>query len=202
MTKKDSSSPSKTVRVAPVEHGKGELEPIGGSANDAFNNVVLNQVLRALWASSDSEHRDQQYQAALTGMMGLKPRDELEGMMAAQLVAMHNAAMECFRRAMIPEQTFEGRESSLKHAVKLSRAYAELLLALDKHRGKGQQRVTVEHVHVHQGGQAVVGAVNTGGGVLRGIEDQPHAPSRITHEPGSPLPCPDQARDPVPIAGG
>jgi hypothetical protein len=33
--------------------------------------------------------------------------------------------------------------------------------ALQKLRGKaGQQKVTVEHVHVHQGGQAIVGAVS------------------------------------------
>ena len=32
---------------------------------------------------------------------------------------------------------------------------------LDKHRGKGQQKVTVEHVHVEAGGQAVVGNVTT-----------------------------------------
>ena len=31
--------------------------------------------------------------------------------------------------------------------------------ALNRHRGKGQQKVTVEHVHVHQGGQAIVGHV-------------------------------------------
>jgi hypothetical protein len=30
-------------------------------------------------------------------------------MIAAQLVASHNAAMECYRRAMLPEKTFEGR---------------------------------------------------------------------------------------------
>ncbi len=30
-------------------------------------------------------------------------------------------------------------------------------------RGKGQQKVTVEHVHVHQGGEAVVGAVSLDG---------------------------------------
>ena len=45
-------------------------------------------------------------------------------------------------------------------ANKLSRTYAALLFeALNRHRGKGQQKVTVEHVHVHAGGQAVVGAV-------------------------------------------
>ena len=35
------------------------------------------------------------------------------------------------------------------------------LEALNKHRGKGQQKVTVEHVHVHQGGQAIVGRIHT-----------------------------------------
>jgi hypothetical protein len=38
-----------------------------------------------------------------------------------------------------------------------ARTYATLLEALNRHRGKGQQKVTVEHVHVHEGGQAIVG---------------------------------------------
>jgi hypothetical protein len=56
---------------------------------------------------------------------------------------------------MIGEQTFEGRRESLSQANKLSRTYAVLLDALNRHRGKGQQKVTVEHVHVHQGGPAL-----------------------------------------------
>src|SRR5216683_686288 len=85
-------------------------------------------------------------------------------MIAAQLLAAHNASMECYRRAMIGEQTFEGRRENLSQANKLSRSYAVLLDALNRHRGKGQQKVTVEHVHVHSGGQAVVGMVETPGG--------------------------------------
>ena len=80
-------------------------------------------------------------------------------MLAAQLVACHNASMECYRRAMIGEQTFEGRRENLSQANKLSRTYTTLLEALNRHRGKGQQKVTVEHVHVHEGGQAIVGNV-------------------------------------------
>src|SRR5687767_15968296 len=94
-------------------------------------------------------------------MVGIKPSDELEGMLAAQLVACHNASMECFRRAMIGEQSFEGRRENLNQANKLSRTYATLLEALNRHRGKGQQKVVVEHVHVHAGGQAVVGTVES-----------------------------------------
>jgi hypothetical protein len=74
-------------------------------------------------------------------------------MIASQLLAAHNAALECHRRAMFPDQTFEGYRENLNQANKLSRTYAVLLDALNRHRGKGQQKVTVEHVHVHSGGQ-------------------------------------------------
>ena len=47
--------------------------------------------------------------AVLVGLVGIGPKDELEGMAAAQLIAAHNAAIECYRRAMIGEQIFEGR---------------------------------------------------------------------------------------------
>jgi hypothetical protein len=97
-------------------------------------------------------------------------------MIGAQLLAAHNAAMECYRRAMIEQQSFEGRRENLNQANKLSRTYSTLLEALNRHRGKGQQKVTVEHVHVHSGGQAVVGVVETPrGGDRMKLEDQPHA---------------------------
>jgi len=122
-------------------------------------------------------------------------------MLAAQMLASHNAAMECYRRAMIAEQPFEGRRESLSQANKLSRTYAVLLDALNRHRGKGQQKVTVEHVHVHQGGQAIVGTVTPGGGGKHRSEGQPRASRGITHESGAPLWSPDPCREAVPIAG-
>jgi len=36
--------------------------------------------------------------------------------------------------------------------------------ALKKYRTGGQQKMIVEHVHVNEGGQAIVGNVNPGGG--------------------------------------
>jgi hypothetical protein len=140
------------------------LQTVGGSKDETFNTGLLNQITNALWlVHSDNDTQIERFLAAALPMIAAKPRDELEGMLAAQMVAAHAAAMECYRRAMIPEQTSECRQDNLRQAAKLSRVYADLLLALDKHRGKGQQRVTVEHVHVHQGGQAIVGAVHQGG---------------------------------------
>ena len=143
---------------------KGRLKSIGGSQSDHWNNTLANQTIQALWLKhSDTETRDKQISATLAAQIGISPKDELEGMMAAQLIAAHNAAMECYRRAMIGEQSFEGRSENLSQANKLSRTYSTLLEALNRHRGKGQQKVTVEHVHVHAGGQAVVGTVETRG---------------------------------------
>lgn len=178
----------------------GRLKPIGGSMSDDWNNIVANQCVAALWLKHASpEQFEKQRHAALHGLVGIAPRDELEGMIAAQLLACHNASMECYRRAMLGEQTFEGRRENLAQANKLSRTYATLLEALNRHRGKGQQKVTVEHVHVHAGGQAIVGNVEAqGGGLSPKSEDQPHA---IAHTSGTPMPCTDAARDAVPVSG-
>jgi hypothetical protein len=142
----------------------GTLTAIGGSASDDWNNRIANDTIQTLWLkNSDEETKSRQMSAAIAGLVGIAPKDELDGMMAAQHIASHSAAMECYRRAMIGEQTFEGRRENLSQANKLSRTFTMLLDSLNRHRGKGQQKVTVEHVHVHSGGQAIVGAVTPGG---------------------------------------
>jgi hypothetical protein len=100
---------------------------------------------------------------------------------------------------MLSEQTFEGRRENLNQANKLSRTHAALLEALNRHRGKGQQKVTVEHVHVHAGGQAVVGMVETpGGGEREKSEYRPHA-KQIAHAPEPPMWSENKEGEPVPI---
>ena len=172
------------------------LRRVGGSKSPHWNNVLVRQAIDTLWLDEDA--RDRQINATVGALMGIEPRDELEGMMAAQLVAAHNAAMECYRRAMIGEQTFEGRHENLNQANKLSRTDATLLEALNRHRGKGQQKVTVEHVHVHAGGQAVVGMVAPGGGDRAKLEDQ--APA-IAYTPQPTMWSANTEREPVPVTG-
>jgi hypothetical protein len=192
-----------TVQLPRPSAGQGKLKQVAGSLSDDFNDVLINQVCNTLWlAHSDPAARDMQIRAACAALIGMKPSDETEGMLAAQMVATHSAAMECYRRAMLDAQTFEGRRENLNQANKLTRSYAALVEALNRHRGKGQQRVTVEHVHVHQGGQAIVGAVHQGGGAPRENQDQPHAQA-LTHEPGQTLPSEIEAvGEAVPGAGG
>lgn len=57
---------------------------------------------------------------------------------------------------------FEGRDLALKYASKLMAMYVRQLETLDKHRGKGQQKITVEHVTVNAVGQGIVSNVTAG----------------------------------------
>jgi hypothetical protein len=197
MTKTKKSTEPTVVEAHDPSSLPGKLRRIGGSKSDNWNNVIANQTMQTLWLkNSDEDARKTQVSAAIAGLIGINPNDELEGMLASQLVACHNASMECYRRAMIGEQSFEGRRENLSQANKLSRTYTTLLEALNRHRGKGQQKVTVEHVHVHEGGQAIVGNVE-GGGMRTKSENQPHA---LGYAPGETLRSGNTEREAVPIA--
>ena len=97
-------------------------------------------------------------------LQAIKPQDELEGMLAVQMVGLHNLTMEMMSRATILDQTVEGVTSNINRITKLSRTFAALLEALNRHRNKGQQKMTVEHVHINKGGQAIIGTVERGEG--------------------------------------
>ena len=103
-----------------------------------------------------------------------------------------------------PPSTVDGGCHPASQANKLSRTYATLLEALNRHRGKGQQKVTVEHVHIYQGVQAIVGSLTHQGGTTKS-EDQPHEPEprSLAHEPGTEMPSEVEAeRETVPVTGG
>ena len=102
--------------------------------------------------------------AALATILEIDPQDSIELMLATQMTAVHNMAMEMSRRAMHSEQSLEGVEKNINFANKLMRTFSTQVEALNKYRTKGQQKITVQHVNVNDGGQAVIGDVNPGGG--------------------------------------
>lgn len=121
------------------------MRSVGGSLFEPFNAMIARQALAGSWGTVESDDdRQTKASVALVALRSVAPRNELEGMMAAQLVACHNAAMECFRRAALAEQGPQVRDANLAHAGRLSRAYAALVAALD--RGEdGPKTVIVEH---------------------------------------------------------
>jgi hypothetical protein len=147
-----------------IAQARALFPQVTGTKNETLSLHLINQVIGTLWIDegTSKDVQTQSIAAALAALEGIAPRTELESLLAVQMVATHSAAMECLRRAMIQNQTFEGREQNLKHAVKLLGTYTRQLEALDKHRGKGAQKITVEHVSVHAGGKAIVGNMAAG----------------------------------------
>lgn len=163
-----------------------QIETIVDQEKTTFHKRLLDQIVGSLWIGSEfmNEQVGDTLKAAIAALQGINPKGEMEGMLAVQMVATHNAAMECLRRAMIRDQTFEGRDQNLKHASKLLSVYARQIETLDKHRGKGQQKVTVEYVNVEAGGQAIVGDVNPDGRSRKRSGLKKESPKYVTHEPG------------------
>ena len=137
----------------PDKFGPQLLETTGSTDAD-FSGTILTQV-SATFHSKDNEGIAN-FSAAL--MHGLKPRDETESLLIAQMAGTHNLSMEYMRKAAIPEQYLEAGADFTNRAYRLMNLFIKQLEILMKYRGEAtQQKVIVEHVHIHEGGKAVVG---------------------------------------------
>ena len=134
----------------------------------------------------------------LATMHGIAPKNEVEGMLASQVVTVHCAAMNQMR-LMNSADTLEKFNCYANQANKFMRTYSAQMETLKRYRAKANQTVRVERVYVNEGGQAIVGNVQGGGGETK-TEGQPHA-KQVTHAPGTPMPSQDEAGDAVPGPG-
>jgi hypothetical protein len=80
MTKAKTSAQKTVVQAHDPSSLPGKLRSIGGSKSDTWNNVVANQAMQSIWGkNSDQEERNNLYSAAIAGLVGIGPKDELEG---------------------------------------------------------------------------------------------------------------------------
>jgi hypothetical protein len=149
--------------VVSLTEPPGGLREYGGSDCPDFNRALVMATVAAVPAI-DADGIDQRIAAACAGLAAFKSKDEIEAMLAGQAIALHQAAMECLRRAMLAGQPFEIASKLRKDGANMARGMADMLDALDRKRGKGPQVVRVERVVVHDGGQAIVGTVAAGRG--------------------------------------
>lgn len=147
-----------------------------GTSEDRLLHVLLNQLLSIEDIDTiDSATVNQ----SLAFMHDMKPQDTLEAMLAMQMQATHRAMLTYSGKLLSPDsRSIEQANFYMNSITKLSRTYIAQMDALNKHRGKGQQKMTVEHVHINQGGQAIIGNVTQAGrgeSVQKTVE-APHAP--------------------------
>jgi hypothetical protein len=127
--------------------------------------------------SKEKEASERGANFMLSVIKGIEPRNQIEAMLAAQMTAVHMATMT-FARRLAHVDNIPQQDSASNAFNKLARTFAAQMSALKEYRSKGEQKMTIQHVHVAEGGQAIVGNVNApteGIGARKKSEDQPHA---------------------------
>ena len=170
-----------------------------GTTDFDFYSGLLCQLLNA---SKEKEVSESGTNFMLSVIKGIEPRDQTEAMLAAQMAAVHMASMT-FARRMAHVETIPQQDSASNAFNKLTRTFASQVEALKRYRSGGEQKMTVQHVHVAEGGQAIVGNVSAsteGVGAREKAKEQPHG---LSYAPGVPMPRTIEGeRATVPRPGG
>jgi hypothetical protein len=169
------------------------MEAIGTTDMDFFN-LLIGQL-----AEVGSHGRDVDelgINSLLSIIKGIKPRDQVEAMLAAQMAAVHTATMT-FARRLAHVDNIPQQDSAERAFNKLARTFVTQMEALKRYRTGGEQKVTVQHVTVGEGGQAIVGNVTQGRGEV--APDKTVAtPLALTDAKTAPMPI-VEAKSQVPI---
>ena len=117
------------------------------TADEDFLNGIVDQIASA---SAHGQDIERGLNFMLSVIKGIEPRDQLEAMLAAQMAAVHVATMT-FARDLAPV--------NISGFNKLTRTFAMQMEALKRYRSGAEQKVTLQHVSVAEGGQAIIGNI-------------------------------------------
>ncbi len=148
-----------------------------GTDSPELSHLLLREALLNLnpVEGQGDAARSRRIRATMAALGGIAPRDSIEGMLAAQMVAVHEVAMDSLRLAVHRQATVEGGELNIAQAVRLMTLYGRQMDTLARHRGGRPQTVSVGHVRIEPGAQAIVGNVSQtrgDGSQASGIRDR------------------------------
>ena len=175
-----------------------------GTASPEFAQHNAGRVASIMRQRGAAIPDETELNAGLAAVSGIAPENEIEAMLAVQMVGTHEVAMEMLTKAKRADTT-DHLERYGALATKLLRTYTAQIDALSKLRRKGEQTVRVEHVHVYEGGQAIVGNVTQGGGAHLENGHQPHAltgPAALAFQADPTMLRADAGQETVPVASG
>ena len=173
-----------------------QLADAFGTRSRAVISTFMNQLSTLCTTSHwDEEARqwrmnENEFSASLAIVSSIKPRNEMEAALAAQMVAIHLLQMKCAAHAI----RFEYDTKTVAVTGKLARTFTLQLETLQRLRGRRKttnQSIRVkkelhQHVHYHRGDA--------------GTDGQPQATRARQPEKLPALPSPDENGEDVPLA--
>ncbi len=132
-----------------------------GTASSDFVNATLLQIQNAsrLPGAGISETG---INAILALIKAAEPKNEIEAALAIQMACSHSVTMVLLERLGGGFRNDQSMARLAGAASRLMRASAMHVETLRRLRSGGSQHVRVEHVHVNDGGQAVIGNIKSG----------------------------------------
>jgi hypothetical protein len=179
-----------TLQIA-VEHADKKaasmlLAEALGTADNDFVYGLLRQLAHA--NSREGKVDEIAFRLMFSVIKGIEPKDQLESMLAAQMAAVHQVTMKLAARLNLADRA---EPQDIAAFNKFVRTFATQLEALKRYRTGGEQKVTVQHVSVNEGGQAIVGNVTHAA--------RQTAPEKVVDS----APTLSDAREPpMPVVGG
>jgi hypothetical protein len=118
------------------------------------------------------DERVKMQRGAIDLYVSLQPTDPIESIIARQIVGLNNLSMDCFEQAAQTTKV-PVRDVNLRYGIKGAALLADFIKLFESRRSQGPQNVPVRKLKVEEGGQAIVGNVQTGEKRRR----QVHSPS-------------------------
>lgn len=137
------------------------LEHALGTTSYEFANGIIGQLINVAVKGKNPDPAAVNF--CLDIVAGINPRDQLETLLGAQMAAIHLATMT-FARRLAHVENITQQDSAERALNKLARTFTAQMETLKRYRTGGEQKVTVHHVTVNEGGQAIVGTVGQSGG--------------------------------------
>jgi len=192
------------VMTNPHTDSKGweiRLQNALGTRSKEFLDWCILQIINVFPTKDGANVKD--LDAVLAVLDGAQPQNEIEAMLIIQLAITHALAMRS-ARMMARSKEIPQQDSNGLAVHRLTRTFTTQIDALAKLRRGGEQKVTVEHVHVYPGAQAIVGNVAHSPGPRGIVENsgQPHAAEdqrTLALKAGAPVLCQDPQREALPV---
>jgi hypothetical protein len=137
--------------------GSALLREAIGTDNNEFLGTILSQLHQA--SLHDGVIDELKLNFIFSVVKGVRPRDQIVAMLAIQMAAVH-WHMLSFERRTVGIPNVEYAEIIDRSFNRLARTFALQVETLKRYQNGGEQTLTVQHVTVGQGGQAIVGTVN------------------------------------------
>lgn len=180
-----------------IDHPDLELgERLVADALGAPDREAMDGILQQLARASVSDgNPDEANLAFMISMVkDIKPRDSIEAMLVAQMVAIHVTAMRCAHKVASAD-SFARHDSDVRALGRLARTFPAQIEALNRHRSRGEPAITVQNVSVNDGGNAIVGNVTQHANLIVSDKSAASGTRNTPKTPGGQQMCKDTNRE-------